>query len=503
VSERSVKVATGSTSEQARHLRPVERIERRGPKFAAYAHDVARVLGPHRGAAAIYGLFASAWFEFAAPAVAEGKKRPAPGDWVEISYKQLMDISGTNSKDSVIRWLRILAEDVHPCLQGRCGAEHPLIVVKRQGRTRPNRYRKWRCGEDEFVLRPQVRSQKLSEAARRRVEAGQIPTAIEPASAAMAEDQLALLAESLEVRPSDFKQSAHQGSESPDEVRPSDFKDAGSDVRSSDCKKSGHQTSQEVRSSDLMKSGHRTSYTIENDIKLEIAAATEDAAAAIEAASEVDAVACEIIDAILNLAQRVEPAYTDHQAWAVARRLAGVALATAQRDAATARVLLLCAISDRRLARARNPVGLLIRGVEGDDAGHDRFLISGCKGAVVNSPTATKALEDLAPGMREMLLEAVSSGAAIDARWLRGRDVPPAALHAARKRAAEEASSSSETPLGDELAARDETEYRRRLEEILAVVEIPSNLGLRRSLDHPMLLGMCRARLERELSGER
>jgi hypothetical protein len=461
--------ATGSASEQARHLRPVERIERRGPKFAAYRHDVARVLGPHRGAAAIYGLLASAWFEFAAPSVAEGKKRPAPGDWVEISYKQFMDISGTNSKDSVIRWLRILSEDVHPCLEGRCGEEHPLIVVKRQGRTRPNRYRKWRCGEDELVLRPQVRSQKLREAARRRVDAGQIPTGIEPTDTATADDQLALIAEPREVRPLDFTKPAQKTTEPPSKVRPSDFKEAESDVRSSDFKKSDQQTSYEVRPTDREKSDHRTSYTEEKNLNLEKAAAKKSAAAAIETTDDVDAVACEVVDAILALAQRIEPAYTDDQAWAVARRLAAAALAMAQQNAAAARSLVLRAIADRRLARARNPVGLLLRGMLGDDAGEDRFLLA-------ESPVDARAMT------------------AINARWRES---------GASSAPAEEGSAKSDTPLCDELAVRDIAEYRRRLEEILAVVEIPSNLGLRRSLDHPMLLGMCRARLERELGGNR
>jgi hypothetical protein len=222
----------------------------------------------------------------------------------------------------------------------------------------------------------------------------------------------------------------------------------------------------------------------------------------------VDAVACEVVDAILELAKRTEPEYRDDRAWATARRLATSALKMAQGEAVEARSLLIRAIGDRRLARADNPIGLLIRGVEGDVAGADRFLVrrrheSSAEGGLTNSPGASTALEDLAPGMREMLLDAVRCGAAIDARWLRGRDIPLVAFETARRRVAEEAAMKSATPLCDEFAARDETEYRRRLEEILAVVEIPANLGVRRTLDHPMLLGMCRARLERELCGDR
>jgi len=248
-------------------------------------------------------------------------------------------------------------------------------------------------------------------------------------------------------------------------------------------------------------------YVIENIEKA--AAAEKRTAAAIneQAANDLEAVACEVVDAILELAKRTEPEYTDDQAWSTGRRLAAAALKMAQGEAALARSLLLRAIDDRRLARADNPIGLLIRGVEGDAAGADRFLVVRRHGSeaegVVTSSLPTSALDDLAPGMREALVSTVRRGVAIDARWLRDRDIPPAALEAARKHAVEEASTSSERPLCDELAARDPTEYRRRLDEILASVEIPSNLGLRRSLDHPMLLGMCRARLERELGGDR
>jgi hypothetical protein len=501
-------LATGAASAQPRHLRPVEQ-ERRGAKFAAVDHDVARVLGPHRAAATCYGVLATAWYEFAPPSdKLQGKKRPAPGDWVEVDYRQFMEICGTNAKDSIIRWLRILAEDTHPCPWGRCGDEHPLIVVKRQGQNKPNRYRKWRCGEDELILRPRVKSRKLSEAARRRVKEGQILNGIvterplandEPAES---DSQLGLDL----INPA----SPITGLPNQSQIRKSD-----SQTSESASWKSGHQTSEsptsrlpEVWPSNFRKSDQQTSLR-GKEIKLEKAAAKDRAAAIDEqAADDVDAVACEVVDAILELAKRTEPEYTDDRAWSTARRLATAALKQAQGEAVAARSLLLRAIGDRRLARAANPVGLLIRGVEGDVAGADRFLVvrqheSVAEGGLTNSPTAANALEGLAPGMREALLDAVRCGAAIDARWLRGRDIPPVALETARRRVAEEAAIKSATPLCDELAARDETEYRGRLEEILAVVEIPANLGVRRTLDHPMLLGMCRARLERELCGDR
>jgi hypothetical protein len=489
-----------------RHLRPVERIARRGKKFAAVQPDVAHVLGPHRGASLIYGFLASSWFEFASPSdTIAGKKRPSPGDWIEVDYRQLMEISGTNGKASIIRWLRILAEDVHPCLEGRCAGEHPLIVIHRQGQNRPNRYRKWRCGEDELGLRRRIQSQKLSESARRRVAAGEHLNGIFQArpsadSPAEIEPQLGLDLSEAESRKFHYKTSAPAAPGSfttrlPDETR-----------------KFHHETSErasEVPSRDGRKFHHETSlYGIENIENLTAAEKSRAAAIGEQAADDVDAVACEVVDAILELAKRTEPEYTDDRAWSTARRLANAALKMTQGEAVAARSLLLRAIADRRLARAGNPVGLLIRGVEGDAAGADRFLVSrrretDADGGLTNSTAAPSALDDLAPGMREMLLEAVRSGTAIDARWMRGRDIPPAAFEAARESTAEEAGAKSETPLCDELAARDGTEYRRRLEEILAGLEVPVNLGVRRTLDHPMLLGMCRARLERELCGDR
>jgi hypothetical protein len=193
-------------------------------------------------------------------------------------------------------------------------------------------------------------------------------------------------------------------------------------------------------------------------------------------------VAYEVVDAILELAHRVEPEYPDNRAWEVARSLAQAALELGSGHAASARVLLLHAIGDHRLSRARNPIRLLIRGLVGDDASKDRFLFARKNpddlGRVTSSPPATNACEALAPGLRETLIDTVRRGTVIDDRWLRGRDIPLAALEIVRKHAAEEAARKSATPLCDELAARDPTEYSRRLEEALASVEIPSNLGL-------------------------
>jgi hypothetical protein len=78
------------------------------------------------------------------------------GDWVEVNYKTLMDLTGTPSYNSIIRWLRVLSEQTHACPWGFCNDAHPLIVVERLGLNRPNRYRKWQCGEDVLALRPRA-----------------------------------------------------------------------------------------------------------------------------------------------------------------------------------------------------------------------------------------------------------------------------------------------------------------------------------------------------------
>lgn len=491
---------------RARHLRPVEE-ERRGAKFAALDHDVARVLGPQRGAAVLYGFLASTWFEFADPQkLADRKQRIKPGDWVEVNYRQFMEISGTNAKASIIRWLRILAEDTHACPWSRCGDEHPLIVVQRQGQSRPNRYRKWRCAEDTLVVRRRVRSQKLSEAAKRRVAAGQRLNGIPESAPTVADTnvpdaQLALL-------------KAHCPDLGP-EVLPQDFRE----VSPQDGLKSTHKTSEslapelpEVSPPNSRESHHETSLrekTLNTDsVGLILGTAAEkdrkDRVAAFEETNDVDAVACEIVEAILTLALRVESAYSDDQAWAVARRLAAVVLEVTGGEAARARGMLQRAITDRRLARASNPVGLLIRGVVGDRNGADRYLLGGSPATPpaerVDPPTAYDTSTGLPPGMHAALLDALRAGRAINDTWLRERDIPRRALAIARAELeAESRDESADTPLAERLAAQDPTAYRERLEQILTTLELPALLRVERTLDHPMLLGMCRARLEAEL----
>jgi len=492
-----------------RHLRPVEQ-ERRGAKFAALDHDVARVLGPQRGAAVLYGFLASTWFEFADPQkLADRKKKIVPGDWVEVNYRQFMEIGGTNAKASIIRWLRILAEDTHACPWGRCGNEHPLVVVQRQGQSRPNRYRKWRCGEDVLILRRRVRSQKLSEAAKRRVASGQRLNGIpEPApmeiEVAVPDAQISLLA-------------THDKVLEP-EVLQQDF----SVVSPEDFLKSSYETSdrlatelQEVSQVNDRKSYHETSLrekSLNTDSVGSISrtAAENERAVAIEEADEVDAVACEIVEAVLTLARRVEPEYPDDRAWSVARRLATTVLESVRGEAATARSVLLNAISDRRLARATNPIGLLIRGVVGDKKGADRYLLTGGISTArserpIDHPTAGtyNTSTGLPPGLHNGLLEALRTRRTISEVWLREREISSRALEIARNEVeAETSNAPTRTPFSDKLAADDPAVYKARLELILVELELPAILQVERTLDHPMLLGMCSARLEAQLQRE-
>jgi hypothetical protein len=393
-------------SEARGHLRAVDRPCHGGPRFAALDSDVARALGPRRGAAILYGVLASTWYEFADP---ERKKTLGPGGWVEVDYATFMETAGTRAKSSIVRWLRVLAEEDHPCPWGRCTAKHPLIVIRRQGLTRPNCYRKWRCDEDELAIRQRIHSQKFSEATQRHPS----PSVALPL-------------------------------EAPPEVSQRDF-------RKSHNKTSGSLTArlQEVSQSDFRESYSETSYHT-NKNKNTQKAAKERAAAVIEHVSEVDAVACEAVEAIVGLARRAEPTYPEERAWAVARTLAAASLEIAQGDAPAARAILLRAITDRRLTRAHNPVGLLIRGLSGDAKGRDRFLID------------LRALTDARPASR----------------------TDQAASHA---------------PLADRLATDDPATYRAHLERILQHIDLPAVLNTRRSLEHPMLLAICRARLEREL----
>jgi len=496
---------------RGRHLRPVEQ-ERRGAKFAALDHDVARVLGPQRGAAVLYGFLASTWYEFADPQkLADRKNKIVPGDWVEVNYRQFMEIGGTNGKASIIRWLRILAEDTHSCPWGRCGNEHPLVVVHRQGQSRPNRYRKWRCGEDTLVVRRRVRSQKLSEAAKKRVASGQrLNGIIEPAptgiviDVAVPDAQLALLMSHGEVSNPEILQQDFSPVSQQDELK-------------STCKTSESLATelQEVSRMNSRKSYHETSLhekSLNTDsVGLISRTATEkDRAVALEVANEVDAVACEVADAILTLARIVEPAYPDERAWAVARRLAAAVLETVNANAATARMILLNAVADRRLARATNPIGLLIRGVVGDGSGADRYLLPHRRGStpferdfgIAAADQASKEATSLPPGLRDALLEALREGRTPTDSWLRERSISTHTVAIARAAIAAESDASTNKPLAEKLAAENPTSYATRLEGILAELELPAFLRHERRLDHPMLRGMCVARLEAELRAQ-
>ncbi|MGH7756735.1 MAG: hypothetical protein ACREM8_10695, partial [Vulcanimicrobiaceae bacterium] len=210
----------------------------------------------------------------------------------------------------------------------------------------------------------------------------------------------------------------------------------------------------------------------------------------------------------VSLAQRVEPAYPGERAWAVARRLAVAALEIADGRAATARATLLRAIADRRLARASNPVGLLIRGVVGDEKGADRYLLA--DGIALSAVSAQANVSTVLPthktstglplGLHTGLLEAVRAGRTISDAWLRERDISRRAFAIARAEVDLEAKGTpTSTPFSEKLAAEDPRAYKTRLQKILSELELPAILEVERTLDHPMLLGMCRTRLEAEL----
>jgi len=497
-----------------RHLRPVEQ-ERKSVKFAALDHEVARVLGPQRGPSLIYAFLASAWYEFAGTEkLAEIKKKSGrtitPGDWIEVSYQQFMGITGTRAFASIIRWLRTLSEQTHPCPWGRCRDEHPLIVVKRQGQSRPNRYRRWKCGEDVLVLRPRIASKRLSEVALQRVKSGQQLNGIqrEPIDTIVATDtdeQQILL---LNSRSDDSAQGAIAASElSPQEFKSSLY----------ESPKSLAIRVQDILSREVQNSHHETSLREKTDfvgINLQNTTANHDAAVGVEKTNETDAVACEIVEAIAELARRFDSTYPDDRAWSVARRLACVVLETTRGEAAQARALLLRAITDRRLARATNPVGLLIRGVVGDAQGQDRYLIA-LEDSVEPTKTGTPATVKpslkthyktqtvLAPGLEEALLDVLRRGHVPDSRWLRERNIPTEALAAAEAKIASDTETTSDTPLADRLATDDPTCYAAKLEAILRDLSLPEKLGIERRLAHPMLLGMCRAKLETTLQCEK
>jgi hypothetical protein len=509
---------------QNRHLRPID--ERKGAKFAALDHNVAHVLGPERGAAVLYGFLASTWFEYADPEKLrernlDRKKKITPGDWVEVRYRQFMDIAGTRAKASITRWLDVLTEDLHPCPWSRCAEEHPLVVVKRQGRTKPNRYRKWQCGEDVPVVRRRVQSQKLREVAQRRVQSGQRLNGIfESAPANLVETvisdaQLPLLAPSnLEALPVGFKELEPIAGEAlsvgftnePPEALPVDFTTAATEALPEGFIKPSDKASHEAYSVGLQKPSHKASLRGNSVVIVsEYTTAIDSGAAAIEQADEIDAVACEVVDAILELAARVESDYPDERASDVARRLAGSALGAIKGGPAFARAALIRAIGDRRLARARNPVGLLLRGVVGDENGHDRFLLAGAANgptARVDSALAPETPTALPPGLHEALLDRIRRDD-LSPTWLRESEIPAAAVTIARAAVkAETKSPTSSTPLVDKLAAIDPDRYVGRLDAILANLELPVAVRGDRGLDHPMVLGMCRSRLEIELSTE-
>ena len=227
-----------------------------------------------------------------------------------------------------------------------------------------------------------------------------------------------------------------------------------------------------------------------------------------EEVTDEDAVACEVVDAVLGLAQRVEPEYPAENAWAVSRKLATSALQLHGNDCELARAALLIAIRDRRLSRAVNPIGLLIRGVGGDKNGRDRYLLKSPAAAPRAQATAIEQTRyetstRLPPGQHDALLEAIRCGTKITKDWMKERNVSYWAYERAREEvAAEIEATESETHLANEFEVADPVGFELRMEKILHELPIVKSLGIEPSLDSPMLRSYCLAQLERELKAE-
>ena len=357
------------------HLRAIDAPARRA-KFAQTSDAVARILGPHRSAAHLYGYLASAWYEFASAdalraIAAKTGRTKTPGDWVSISYAEFMAFMGTRAKASVIRWIRTLSEEIHECPWSKCADEHPLVVVHRVGQNKPNEYRRWRCGEDVLFVRPRVVSRALSAAAHARIAAGRLPSGESAPAIELRKSQNETSEIAFEFAGKSYNETSDDEGAGAPEVSKRDF-------RISANKAPGSLISEppEVSKSYRRESQNETSLRVKSSKSLR--ATADDAprpVAAVERIDETDAVACEIVDAVLELAQRIEPTYSDAQAWAVCRKLAASLIAHVGGDAETARPLLLLAIADRRLQKADNPIGLLIRGICGNANSIGRFLI--------------------------------------------------------------------------------------------------------------------------------
>jgi hypothetical protein len=521
-------VADATAGGAVSHIRPVE-ARPRNTKFAAVGEEISRILGPHRGAKLIYGYLASAWFEYADPKKiaernGEYKRQITPGDWVSVDYKTFFAITGTKSKDSIARWIRILTEDVHECpWPERCTNEHPLVVFKRQGHGKPNRYRKWRCGEDERVVHEPIVSPKLKDAAQERearkraARAAEFGIPIETGPESQQElglksgEQTSALAPdlTLEARSADFKKSAT------DERTP-----AFLEVRSAGFITSGDRTSgsppavlHEARLPDDQKSDDRTSLRVNtpNTDSVENTSSQKTAnptgAAAIEEVDEIEAVACEVVERIVDLGRRVDPGYTDAQAWDLARILAASVLEHCQFSSAAARAALIRAIASPQLARAQKPLGLLRRGIVGDRYGNDRYLLvealpvadrQNGSGRGSSPSTAPRAIP---PGAADMLRQLLQDGKIPSAEWLRQRDLVRADVERIRAEMRSDGQTGDPESLVDVLAATDPSRYEAELATVFArIAETDLGQFFRgQSLTSPIVRGMCRAQLERDL----
>jgi len=355
--------------------------------FAALDPAVAAAVG-NRAAAALYSVLATKWYEFASPeklAMIKAKtgRTIVPGDWVSISYRELMEFASTTSKGSIIRWIRVLAEEVHPCPWRGCGKPHPVIVVERLGRNRDNRYRRWRCGEDVLVVRSRIRSEKLKEAARSRFDNDPSANLVLPFGDIVVDDGqdfVLAVSDSLEVSSQDFQPKLCG---SPTIGLPGSLTTGlpwKSHYRTS--RKSHDRTSLRVKRRYKNKKAAAEKSTITaaaltetTPIAAEFVVLAPKPSDVADDVDDIEAVASEATPLIWELGKRTEEGYDLAIARGVAVLVARALLVEYSGDCERARAALTRALVDRRVELAQKPVALLRRGILGKNGGQDRFLI--------------------------------------------------------------------------------------------------------------------------------
>jgi len=441
-----------------RHLQPAP--SRPPQTWTSLSNEVNQVLRGHKGPAMLYGVLATAWYEFASPEKARERARKGygePGDWIALTYDILSERCLGAGYEAIARWVRELADRAWPCPWG-CGKEHPLIVRRRGGRGVPNRYRRWRCGNDDAD-----RAVPLPKPIRRPRRSGEDPQQPLPVNTSRT-SEIEILDSAASI---DFdKRNARISTTETDALRKSKSLDFD--------KRNDQYGSQDINST----------------------ATAPFTAAADEAIDDVEAVAGEIAYRLLEFGRIVEEGYGQEQAWSLACRLAAEVLKL-RPDPGEARDVLRRAVNDARVAAARNPLGFLRRGIVGNDAGIDRYLLN----TQMRPAEEVGARPSLAPGLREHILAMLRNGESPSAEWLHERHITADVVAELRTQIGPQRDADPPSfPLGDALSQKDPDAYQRRLHEVLA--KLPSVLGSTRSLDRPAILGMCRAQLEVELRHE-